>query len=311
MSGVFKLRAVITTLVLLGLGYTAIWYTVGFRMQKAVTTTASSWLDRGLDVSHGKTTLSGFPYRLILEIDGLRVRTRQRGLDFEAEKLVLISHLWTPDHWIAQASTVSAGLGRGIIAFDEDFIQASYRVHTGDRLVIKIDSNGADDMTLHAPKGVPPLDAWSLLLGKDNGDADGAGGLYEKRTLEFKFFAQRGDSSLDIAGGVSGPGIRDWSVNQLGNWRDNGGLVELDTMSWTTDGATVTANGDLTLDENFKPLGSAALTVSDWSVFRKSMAELSMPVGNPPVGGAALMLQNGSAILGDQVVFSLPTVVKP
>ena len=310
MSGVFKLRAVITTLVLLGLGYTAIWYTVGFRMQKSVTTTASSWLDQGLEVSHGKTTLSGFPYRLILEIDGIRVRTRQRGLDFEADNLVLISHLWTPDHWIVQASTVSAGLGRGIVAFDEDFVQASYRVHTGDRLVIKIDSNGADDMTLRAPSGMSPLDAWSLLLGKDNGDSEATIGLYEKRTLEFKFFAKRGENSLEIAGGVSGPGIRDWSVSELGNWRDNGGLVELDTLSWETNGAIVTANGDLTLDENFKPLGSAAMTVSDWSIFKKSMADLDLSVGGPPLGGTALMLQNGSAILGDQVVFSLPTVVK-
>jgi len=310
MSGVFKLRAVITTLVLLVLGYTAMWYTVGFRMQKSVTTTASSWLDQGLDVSHGKTTLSGFPYRLVLEIDGLRVRTRQRGLDFRTEKLVLISHLWTPDHWIAQANKVSVGLGRGIIAFDEDFVQASYRVHTNDRLAIKIDSNGADDMTLHAPEGVSPLDNWSLLLGKDNGDDDGASGLYEKRTLEFKLFAQRGENSLDITGGISGPGIRDWSISELGNWRDNGGLVELDALSWTTGGATVSANGDLTLDENFKPLGSAALTVTDWSVFTKSMAELGLPVGDQPAGDTALMLQNGSAILGDQVVLALPTVVK-
>lgn len=310
MSGVFKLRAIVTTLVLLALGYTALWYTVGFRTQKAITATLSDWLDQGLSVNHSKITLSGFPYRLVFEIEDLNVRTRERGLAVGTEKLVLISHLWTPDHWIAQANNVSVSMGRGLIAFEEDFVQASYRVHTGDRLVVKIDSAGASDMKLRSPEFAPQLDAWSLLLGKDMGDSDDGGGLYEKRTLEFKLFAQRGSNSLEFSGGVSGPGIRDWSQAQLANWRDSGGLVELDALSWTNDGATITANGDLTLDEEYRPLGSAALAVSDWTVFRKSMRGLGISVGNLPAGDTALMLQNGSAILGNQQILSLPRVVE-
>lgn len=310
MSGVFKLRAIITTLVLLALGYTALWYTVGFRTQKAAAATLSGWFDQGLAVEHGSITLSGFPYRLILEIDGLAVSTRRPGLDIKADNLILVSHLWTPDHWIIQASEVSAALGRGTIAFTEDFLQASYRVHASDKLVIKIDSDGAEDMTLRSPGGMPQLDAWSLLIGKDNGDQAGAGGLYEKRTLELRFFAQAGEDTLEIAGGISGPGIHDGSVEQLSNWRDNGGLVELDDLKWTNGGSMVTLNGDVTLDENFKPLGSAALTVADWNAFRKSMAGIGVSVGNAPAGGAALMLQNGSAILGDRKILSLPRIDK-
>lgn len=309
MSGVFRLRAIVTTLVLLALGYTALWYTVGFRTQKAITTTLSGWLDQGLAVEHSKITLSGFPYRLVLEIEGLNVRTRERGLDVGAEKLILISHLWTPDHWIAQANGFSANLGRGIIAFEEDFVQASYRIHPGDKTVIKIDSAGADDMTLQSPGFAPQLDAWSLLLGKDNSDSPDGGGLYEKRTLEFKYYAQRGTSTLDLAGGISGPGIQDWSERQLANWRDEGGLVELDALAWSSGGATITANGDITLDETFKPLGSAAISVTDWPAFRKSMGEMGISVGTQPTGDMALMLQNGAAILGSQQILSLPRVV--
>lgn len=310
MSGVFKLRAIVTTLVLLALGYTALWYTVGFRTQKAMTATLSGWLDQGFAVNHGKITLSGFPYRIVLEVGDLNLRTRERGLAIEAENLTLISHLWTPDHWIAQASGFSANLGRGIIAFEEDFVQASYRIHAGDKTVIKIDSAGADDMNLRSPAFVPQLEAWSLLLGKDNGESIDGGGLYEKRTLEFKFFGQSGASTLDFAGGISGPSIQDWSKKHLATWRDEGGLVELDALSWSSDGATVTANGDVTLDENFKPLGSATINVSDWTGFRKSMKELGLSVGNAPVGDTALMLQNGAAILGSQQILSLPRVIE-
>jgi len=310
MSGVFKLRAIITMLVLLALGYTALWYTVGFRTQKAAASTLTDWFDQGLDVKHGKITLSGFPYRLVIQIDGLSVSTRRPGLDMETGTLVLISHLWTPDHWIAQASDVSARLGRGTVAFTEDFVQASYRVHAGDKLVVKIDSAGAKDMSVRSPRGIPQLDAWSLLIGKDNGDQTSGNGLYEKRTLELKFFAQSGQDTLEISGGVSGPGMQDGSVEQLRNWRDNGGLVELDDLKWTSGGSTVALNGDITLDENYRPLGSAALSVADWDKFKKSMADLGVSVGNEPFGGAALMLQNGSAILGDRKIFSLPKIDK-
>ncbi len=310
MSGVYKLRAIITTLVLLALGYTALWYTVGFRTQKAAAATLSGWFDQGLDVEHGKITLSGFPYRLILEIDGLAVSTRRPGLKLETGTLVLVSHLWTPDHWIAQANEVTTVLGRGTIAFTEDFLQASYRVHAGDKLVIKIDSDGAKDMALRSPGGLPQLDAWSLLIGKDNGGGTANSGLYEKRTLELKFYAQTGKDTLEIAGGISGPGIRDGSVEQLSSWRDDGGLLELDDLKWNVGSNVVTLNGDVTLDENFKPLGSAALNVKDWGEFKKSMAGLGVSVGNAPINGAALMMQNGSAILGDRKILSLPRIDK-
>ena len=104
MPGILNFRTVVTALVLIALGYVALWYTVGFRTQRTVATTLASWLDDGLRVKHGDIRLSGFPYRLIIEIDDLDVRTREAGLSVQSEQMTLISHLWTPGHWVVQSA---------------------------------------------------------------------------------------------------------------------------------------------------------------------------------------------------------------
>ncbi len=310
MSGIFKFRAILTTLILLVLGYVALWYTVGFRTQKAATAALSGWLDQGIDVRHGKISLSGFPYRLVLEVEDLNASTRAEGLHVEADRLTLISHLWTPDHWIVQAEGAEIELADGMIAIEEDFLQASYRLHGGDRTVIKIDSAGAGDMQLKNPGGLPRLTNWSLLLGKDNSDTSPSEGLYEKRTLEFRFFAEAGQSTLEFSGGVSGPALSDWSAAELAEWRDEGGLLEIDDLNWRTPGLTLKANGDITLDGEFKPLGSASLTASDWAEVSATLRPYGVLLNRTMPEQTTLMMQNGSAMVGNAVALNLPQVVE-
>ena len=63
-------------------------------------------------------------------------------------------------------------------------------------------------------------------------------------------------------GGVMGPPLLDWTRDALGAWRDAGGLVEFDTIDLAVRGARVKGNASLTLDEEFKPLGSASLAIA-------------------------------------------------
>ncbi len=310
MSPIFKLRTVVTTLALLALGYVALWYTVGFRTQKTVTATLSSWLDDGLQVRHGDIRLSGFPYRIVLEIEDLEVNTRARGLAIESDQLTLVSHVWTPDHWIAQSAGNSIELANGSIILFEEFLQASYRMHDGDRLVVKIDSAGAADARVRRPSGLPTLTQWSLLLGKDFSEAVENTGLYEKRTLEFRFFADAGGDTLEFTGGVSGPALRDWSVSELANWRDEGGLLAIDDLSWSAGALQLKADGDITLDETFKPLGSANLSATDWQVAARLLSQFGLRISPNTRPDTALMLQNGAALIDGTEIIELGAVIK-
>lgn len=310
MSPIFRFRTVVTTLVLLALGYVALWYTIGFRTQKQVTATLAEWLDEGLQVRHGDIRLSGFPYRLVIEIEDLEVSTRARGLAIESDQLTLVSHVWTPDHWIAQSAGNNIALANGSVVLFEEFLQASYRLHEGDKLVVKIDSAGAADARIRRPTGLPPLTQWSLLLGKDFSDAAENTGLYEKRTLEFRFFADAEGSTLEFTGGVSGPGLRDWTVSELANWRDEGGLLAVDQLSWSTGPLQLTADGDLTLDENYRPLGSANLSATDWQTAARLLSQYGLRLSPNSRTDTALMLQSGLALIDGAEVAELGPVIK-
>ncbi|MBO6506397.1 MAG: DUF2125 domain-containing protein [Kordiimonadaceae bacterium] len=310
MSPIFKLRTVVTTLVLLALGYVALWYTVGFRTQKEVTATLAQWLDSGMQVRHGDIRLSGFPYRIVIEIENLDVSTRARGLAVETDQITLISHVWTPDHWVVQSAGNDISLADGAIVLFEEFLQASYRMHDGDKLVVKIDSAGAADARIRRPTGLPPLTQWSLLLGKDFAEVVENAGLYEKRTLEFRFFADAGDSTLEFTGGVSGPGLRDWTVSELANWRDEGGLLAVDELSWSTGSLQLKADGDLTLDENYRPLGSANLSATDWQTAARLLSQFGLRISPNSSAETSLMLQSGLALIDGAEVAELGPVIR-
>ena len=310
MLGILNIRTVITALVLIALGYVALWYTVGFRTQRAVATTLASWLDEGLQVKHGDIRLSGFPYRLVIEIENLDVRTRETGLAVKSDQMTLVSHLWTPDHWVIQSAGNQIDLAGGSISLFEEFLQASYRLHNEDKLVVKIDSAGASDMRLRSPVGLPALSQWSLLIGKDYGDAPAAGGLYEKRTLEFRFYADADGSILEFTGGISGPAVKDWSATELANWRDEGGLLELDDLQWKTGDLSLKAAGDLTLDETFRPLGSASVSASDWRTAQRLLSQFNVRLGASMPEETSVMMQNGTALIDGEVVLRVPPVIE-
>ena len=302
MNPALKFKAVIGTLILLIIGYSGLWYTSAFKAQRELTATLSKWRDSGMLVEHKAVKLSGFPYRFVLTVPELTVSTRAKGLVFDSQSITLISHLWTPDHWIAETTDTRVGLGNGIIVFEEQFIQASYRIHGGDKLVIKIDSAGSNDFRWVNETSLPAPDAWTLLLGFDKGETDARSGLYEKRTLEFKFYSEKDNSSLDITGGLSGPAITDWTPSQLAVWRDDGGLLAVDAFTWQAEGMTLTMNGDVTLDEMFRPLGSAATTIDNWDTFTKLAPTIGLlPQENAP-DQASLTIQNGLIQLGDQTI---------
>lgn len=306
-----KGKAVLGILFLLGLGYTALWYTAGFEAQKSMAATLSGWRDDGYKVEYSSLALSGFPYRIVVEIDGLEVSTRQKGLAVTSEKMMVVSHLWTPSHWVAQASGNTIAVADDMLAWSEGYLEASYRIHDNDKLVIKVDSAGTDDMTWRAPNAGPTLTAWTLLLGRDQSDgASTRGALYEKRTLEFKLFAETNTGSLDITGGVSGPSIRDWSKQELINWRDAGGLLEIDSASIAAPTGGVELKGDLSLDDNLGLLGAASVEAQNPDAILGLLKALNKPTPNESVRQSSLMLQNGLMLLDGFEIMELDPIIR-
>ncbi len=313
-----KLRALAGLLIVGIILYSGLWYTSAFQAEKDAAARLSVLRDRGLRVDHGKIKLSGFPYRIVLTIDGLQIRTRGAGLDFGAESLTLVSHLWTPGHWIADAQAVQLSAADGALRFTDGLVRGSYRIHKDGTTVIATDTVSADDFTLESAFGVKTLsglDRWQLFLRLPDAQPVANNGLYESRFLDFKLVLSANKREFMAEGGLMGPTISDWTTTELGAWRDGGGLLEIDKLTFTADNAALTGNASLTLDDAFRPLGSASLQVSGSETITTVLKDIGIPTGgglpqNSDSGDPlSLMLQLGTASVNGQPLMPLSPVI--
>lgn len=296
-----RMRALVALLFVAILVYTGLWHTSGFQAEKETAAMFAAWRDKGLRVEHGKIKLSGFPYRMVVTVDGLQIQTRGPGLDAGAESLALVSHLWTPGHWVADARNVSVSVADGAIAIRDGSILSSYRIHEDGKAVIVMDSGDTADFRIEQAPGLEKeasLKAWQLFLRTDPNHEENPDGLYEERFLDFKLMLDSGAQQFETTGGIMGPVIRDWTENQLANWRDAGGLLVIDNFSLTTDGGRMKGDASLTLDEEFRPLGSATLQVAGGEALADTLSSLGMAGLAAEIGSAprtlSLMAQMGS-----------------
>ncbi len=313
-----KLRALAGLLIAAILLYSGLWYTSAFQAEKDAAARLSALRDKGLRVDHGKIKLSGFPYRIVLTIDGLQIRTRGPGLDFGAESLVLVSHLWTPGHWVADAQAVQVSAANGALSFTDNLVRGSYRLHKDGTAVIATDTVSADDFVLtnaFGAKTLSGLSRWQLFLRLPKAQPAANNGLYESRFLDFKLVLTADQREFIAEGGLMGPTISDWTATELGAWRDGGGLLEFDKLMLTAGSSALTGNASLTLDDAFRPLGSASLKVSGAETINTVLKDIGVPIGQglPQNGDSddtlSLMLQLGTASLNGQPLIPLRPVV--
>jgi hypothetical protein len=283
--------------------YSGLWYTAAFQAEKDVTATFAGWRDRGIQVEHGKIEHGGFPYRITVTIQDLSFHTRSKGVAFSADTILLVSHLWTPNHWIAEARNVTAGFARGSTRFSDAFLHGSYKLHSNGKTLIVVNSRGTDDFKLSKLLGFSPptLTDWELAFWLKNTDQQSAGGLYGARFLDFKVTGRTQENLLEIRGGISGPVITDWNKKALANWRDEGGLVELDTLEYHNREGQTKGSASLTLDNGFRPLGSVSLA----QAARCELLGFTIDENT-----TSAMLQNGVLSVDGRKVLDLDPVIR-
>ena len=311
------MRALTGFLFLAILVYCGLWYTSAFKAEKATAAALAKLRDTGVRVEHGKIKLSGFPYRFVLTIDGLSIRTRADGFNLGAESVRLISHLWTPGHWMAEGNVVKVSFADDMIKIKDGYMRASYKRHNDSQAVIVVDSLETDDFSVEAAPGIDApaaLKNWQLFLRYD-GTAEPSDGLYEKRLLDFKLVLD-GSSRLELMGGLLGPAIRDWTTAELGAFRDAGGLVEFDSIDLALRGARMKGNASLTLDEEFRPLGSASLAVAGGPALAAYLSSFGVDAGEALAGlgdkaaNLQVMAQSGFLSIDNGTVMPLKALIE-
>jgi archaellum component FlaF (FlaF/FlaG flagellin family) len=292
--------------------YSGLWFTAAFEAEKSVAQMFTAWRDKGIQVEHGKIEHGGFPYRITVNVQNVEVATRSRGLTFKAESVLLVSHLWTPGHWIAEAHNTETTLAGGSTRFTDTFMHASYRLYDGGQAVVAVAPAALDDFELVSLMGrkMPQPSEWHLFL-RFGGDSSSESSLYGKRFLDFKITSKAGNTAFEATGGISGPAITDWNKKILSNWRDEGGLLEFDTLDYAVEGGRSKGSASLTLDENFRLIGSASLVRSGNSRLSGLFDAFGLePLGTTDGNGpASLMLQHGTVRLNGDPVAALAPVI--
>jgi len=296
-----QLRYVVGVMFIALLIYSGLWYTAAFQAEKDVAAKFAQWRDQGLRIEHGKIEHGGFPYRITVSVSDLKLHTRARGIEFSANEMLLVSHLWTPHHWIAEARGVTGSLADGSTRFSDGFLHGSYKLHDNGKTLIVINSLETDDFALSKLMGrhPPKLVEWELAFWLADSEEKAANGLYGSRYLDFKITGGTKDKKLQLLGAVSGPIINDWNKKNLAEWRDGGGLVEVDALTYQTLDGETTGSASLTLDEKFRPLGSVNLQRNN----KGELAGLMLAEGL-----SSITLQNGYLNVNDKRILELNNI---
>ncbi|MCK0069158.1 DUF2125 domain-containing protein [Kordiimonas laminariae] len=291
-----QLRLAIAVMFVAILVYSGLWFTAAFQAEKDTVNLLADWRDQGIQIEHGNISHSGFPYRIAVEIEDFDLRTRSRGLDIHTDKMVLTTHLWTANHWVAQISGLDAKFANKSLALRDKALNASYKLYEDGQRVIAIDSLTTDDLNVDRFFGVipPRLTGLQLFLRFSDANTQAKEGLYGERYLDLKLVANTDTTSVEATGGISGPIIHDWNKRELENWRDEGGLVEFSIIDIRSQGGRLRGSLSATLDENMKPLGSASMTVNGGENIQKLLQTTGInPAIIPSSGALNIMLQNG------------------
>ncbi|GHF11728.1 hypothetical protein GCM10017044_01970 [Kordiimonas sediminis] len=302
--------------------YSGVWYTTAFEAKEEIIKALNAVEAKGHKVKYKDVELEGFPYRIIVTIPQATVISRSGNMKFQTRNVTLISHVWTPTHWMAEASDVQASLFDRSLEFTDDRMRASYRVMSDKSTIIAIDSFGADDFTLTRGfgfRGAYTFKDWQLFFRLPDVEAaspSDASGLYGTRAFDFKAVIDKGLWSSEITGGLIGDMPKDWTENSLANWRDEGGLLMLDSASLTSSGSALKGSASIALDMEMRPLGSANFTVRGADSLTALLAAATSLDAHSLDNGIqknqediSLLMQNGTASLNGTPVKRLSPII--
>ena len=313
-------RPLLIILAVAVIGYSALWYTVAFRLEKDMAAHLSAWRDQGLKVDYDTLDVGGFPYRLEMTLTKPRVSTRSGGLSVRAGNLQVISHLWTPRLWVFLANDASGKLAGDAVIWSSATLRGSLRLRKDDRLDLRFEPVADSPVSLdRAPGTGRPVrlnDVFLALLTHPRTEIP-RDALFEAPLIDIRLRARAENGLLDFTGQVTGTGISDWTEKTLGRWRDSGGLFTVTALDLMAGGTRFRGEGSLSLDEGFRPLGAFNGSLVQDGRLSRDLAGLGL---EPATGDGdirtdtgnetSLMLQMGVLSVDGIPVSRLPPVVR-
>jgi hypothetical protein len=339
----------ISVLVLIG-AYSFFW----FQLAGKAKVETLSWIENseerlnGIKLFVGDVTVSGFPYKIAIEATTLNAAIPEELYGKEPilisfPKIAAVYQPWKPNHAIIVSDYMDGVIGElnnPAVSVSMEKIMSSiiFDVDTYEINNLSITS----DMTSwqHGLPGeghdVSFMEKAEFHLRRTTGNAAEQVGydIPVNRAVYFKASNALINEFKETVLGENAEEIRietllhankqpDYSVAGLSEWRDDGGTLSIRNFEYGSADQNMKLSGDVTLDENLKPLGAFDAKVTGiGELFRRLSENKNIPdltrtllrsqVDNnqiPEEVPLAISMQNGQMYVGPIMVMEVPAVI--
>lgn len=267
-----RYKLLLAALFIAAIGYGGVWYTVALDSQRVIERALEDMQIDGFKVANDTFEIGGFPYRITLTAAKVSINTPGSGFGFEARDIVLTSHAWTPGHWTMTGTDGRFQLANGDVQIIDRSYIGSWRLDS-EAWTGALALDGATIERAPGLDGSATVSKLNIGLRKHLEASQGAdNALYGEEvlaaTMQLRGLVPEGGATpslpqAEVMASLSGGGLKDWSRASIADWRDQGGIIEIEQLYVFWQDVDIRGNGSLALDENLKPLGSFGLTISD------------------------------------------------
>ncbi len=278
-----RLKLLASAVLLLILGYVFFWHYMAGEIEEKFGIWVSQQKSKGVSIKYKDLEISGFPYRMELSLNDLRVvKTAQdkAPISILSPHVMLVAFPWNINHGVifSDGATVYIGGSRNpSLALNIGKTRASAKIDILNRKFQRASfvmadvswgagesakRSAAEEVKLHimqpeAPDASVPFNDMELpVLMK----------IYLEATdvvvqeIPVGIFGKKADQvKIDLQ--FHGEEIPDFSKESLSVWRDTGGTVDVKNISVLSGEMDLILDGEATLDQDLKPLGAFAAKI--------------------------------------------------
>ncbi len=346
-----RIKFLVGSVLLLVGGYSFFWYSLA---EKAEQTTLD-WIENsesrlgGIKAFVGDVTVSGFPYRIVVEASSFNAeipagRITQDVVSVNVPAVSVVFQPWEPNHAIILTDYFDAVVGslrepdlnisfdgvRSSVILDPDTMSLN-------NLSVVFDKIDWFTNSVREETNVSYLEEAEFHLRRATGIAEDqlSYDLPVNRAIYFKANKAKiqelsntilGESSdqLKIEALLHANEQPDYTKTALAKWRDDGGTLSIRTFEYGTSSSSINLAGDVTLDESFKPLGAFDANITGLAnMFMKlseneELPELTRSLLRSQAQNESLndevplsiSMQNGQLYIGPIMLMELSAVIK-
>ncbi len=317
-------------------GWSGFWFHTADQV-RTETQRRTNEINQTHELSYGALEISGFPFRIRVDLSEPRLALRgpRREFHWRADRVKAVGHPWQPRHILfdlsgqhlfaaihkARQHNLTLDSGEALASMETDAQGRPARLSLDSRDIRLRHDNGAalqaKRLQIHARPAPNAPDGIDLALRSDELEL-------EPGTLPVEF--PRTVKLMDLQTTVTGLLKGDASPQNLAQWRDDGGTLEITKLHLQWGDMDISASGSLALDDQMRLIGALTARIKghdqllNIAVNSGAMDRDHLPAARAVLGLLAaaaggvlsvpVRLQDGKLFLGPAAIARLTAIIE-